>query len=455
MDFREGRPRDTSLVLAAGERRGGKTFDLLLCSIALLIDIPTIDDSSSVGWVVSASYQERDEIDKTIREYIPPSWYSHRQAPEHRYTFANGASLKNVSADHADTLKRGRVDVILYNEAQKMPVSALSAGIYGTVDKGGLALLAANPPRNSRGEWLYALKEQIDEGKLSSARYFGFRSKDNANIDQDARGRVGEILRAIDPKAASADDEGLWIPIGDRAYDRFDKVKNLGPVPELADVTGETLHKITARQYLTVAGVDFQGTPHHAGVMVRAFNNPAGAGPIYWVVDEQITEGVEEEFLADIDAKGLYDPSNLLWIGDASGQWQDGKHTAGRGRMSFDIFRKFRWHIKPPVLKKSDKGEFSKNPDIYDRLNLVNKLLSERRLVIDPARCPVLAESIKDCPFKSINGKRRPYGRHSHITDALGYVLFWLEPKPQAPRVAPLRSSIFTSMPVRHGPRML
>jgi hypothetical protein len=430
-----------------------------MCAVAMMIDVPLVEGSSAIGWVVSKSYQERDEIDQTIREKIPPSWYTHRQAPHHRYTFVNGATLKNVSADDSDTLKRGRVDVIMYNEAQKMPVAALSAGIGGTIDKGGLAMLAANPPRHARGEWLYSLKEKISEGQLSSARYFGFHAKDNVNIDQQAKGRVGEILRAMDPKAAAADDEGLWLPIGDRAYERFDKVKNLGPMPELptTDLTSATLKKLAMREYATVGGVDFQGTPHHAGVMVRAYVNPdpAGNGPVYYAVDEQVTEGVEEEFLTDIDAKGIYDPSNLLWIGDASGQWQDGAHTAGRGRMSFDIFKKYRWHIKPPVLKKSDKGEFSKNPDVYDRLNLVNKLLTERRLIIDPARCPRLAESIRECPFKSINGRRRPYGRHSHITDALGYVLFWLEPKPQAPRVAPRRADIFTSMPVRHGPRML
>jgi hypothetical protein len=34
-DLRQGRPRDVSLALAAGDRRGGKTFDLLLCTIAL------------------------------------------------------------------------------------------------------------------------------------------------------------------------------------------------------------------------------------------------------------------------------------------------------------------------------------------------------------------------------------------------------------------------------------
>jgi hypothetical protein len=233
-DLREGRPRDASLALAAGERRGGKTFDLLLCEVALLLDVPSIDGSETVGWVVSASYQERDEIDKTIREHLPASWYTHRKAPEFRYRFAHGSTLRNVSADDPETLKRGRVDCVLYNEAQKMPIAALSNGIYGTADKGGIALLAANPPRRKVGEWVFQLKQAIDESRIQGARYFGFSAKDNTQIDQLARERVGGILRLLDPRAAKADDEGAWLPVGDRAYSHFDGRRNLGAVPELA-----------------------------------------------------------------------------------------------------------------------------------------------------------------------------------------------------------------------------
>src|SRR5690242_1031256 len=35
-DFREGYPRDISLALCAGDRRGGKTFATLACTVAAL-----------------------------------------------------------------------------------------------------------------------------------------------------------------------------------------------------------------------------------------------------------------------------------------------------------------------------------------------------------------------------------------------------------------------------------
>jgi hypothetical protein len=46
--------------------------------------------------------------------------------------------------------------------------------------------------------------------------------------------------------------------------------------------------------------------------------------------------------------------------------------------------------------------------------------------------------------MKLIHNSRKPAGQHSHITDALGYVLFWLEPRakiksvPSSKGVAPI-----------------
>jgi len=422
--FREGFPRDTSLVGAIGERRGGKTFDLIQCELAAAVDVPLVDGSPLVGWVISANYQERDEVDQTIVSTLPSTWFKYRGQPHYRYTLAHGSTIRSVSANDPDTLKRGRGDILLFNEAQKMSVEALTHGIYGTIDKGGLAMLAANPPRKQRGEWVRTLKEAIDDGLVPSAKFFGFSAKDNTKIDHVARGRVDNIVRVINPKAADADTDGAWLPVGDRAYYKFDRRTHLKCVPELGDVTAELLRRKVGRVYAFLGGVDFQGVPHHAGVVLRAFGDLAR--PTYFATDEILTTGVEEDFLAEVDDKDRYEPANLLWIGDASGQWQTGGDRT-KGRQSFDIFKSQRWHIRPPQLKRTDKGEWSKNPNIADRMNLVNRLLAEGRLFIDPNTCPRLAESIRECELKF----HKPHGEHSHITDALGYALFWIEPRPK------------------------
>src|SRR4029077_5404950 len=94
---------------------------------------------------------------------------------------------------------------------------------------------------------------------------------------------------------------------------------------------------------------------------------------------------------------------------------------------SFKIFRRRRWHIKPPTVKKTDRGEFSKNPPVEARLGLVNRLLELGRIQVDPERCPKLAEALRECPVAMGKfGKLRPHGLYSAVTDALGYLAYFL-----------------------------
>jgi hypothetical protein len=53
-----------------------------------------------------------------------------------------------------------------------------------------------------------------------------------------------------------------------------------------------------------------------------------------------------------------------------------------------------------------------------------------------------MAESIKLCEVDKTT--RKPRGKHSHLTDALGYVLWWLEPIPTQPATAPTTAGIVT-----------
>ncbi len=129
------------------------------------------------------------------------------------------------------------------------------------------------------------------------------------------------------------------------------------------------------------------------------------------------------------DAFGLWDNSRTLWIGDASGSWQDAKHI--KGRCSFDKFKARRWRIEAPRKKKTDRGEFPANPAREDRINLVNRLLDDGRLIVCLDTAADIAEDLRKC---EVDTKGRPRGRHAHRTDALGYPLFWAEPLPKPAR---------------------
>lgn len=456
--LREGRELTESLVLAVGDRRAGKTFITVICLIAFAIELPRLRGTSSIAWVVSKSYQERDEIEKVITDWIPDDWYTPRRAPEYRYIFKNGAVVKNLSAKDPESLRRGRADCILYNEAQKMPVEALENGIYGTADVGGLAIIAANPPRRKIGEWLLRLKEAVDESRVGGVLFFQMSSKDSVSLVKPARERVGAIVRLLNPRGAAADDDGLFLPIGDKAYEKFDGKRHLQAVPELAvgtepevgelpDVTMELVRKKVFGKFEYFGGADFQGTPWNAAVALRAYGDKKS--PVYHVVAEFLKEGWEDDLLDEIAFSKTFTPENTVWVGDASGTWQDAHHS--RGRVSFDIFKARRWRIVPPTLKKSDRGEHPRNPNVLDRVNLVNRLLVEDRLFIDPVACKRLAEAMRECDWKN----DKPRGKHAHITDALGYALWWIEPAPEPYRSAPVSPIIAPIYPQSRGPRIL
>ena len=97
-DYRAGYPRDVRLALAAGDRRGGKTFDTFFCQIAALLEVPRHPDGTpAIGWTISRTFRERDELDQLVGAYIPRDWYRAQRAPEHRITFEHGAILRNLS----------------------------------------------------------------------------------------------------------------------------------------------------------------------------------------------------------------------------------------------------------------------------------------------------------------------------------------------------------------------
>ena len=434
-DYRDGKPRETSLVLNEGGRRGGKSFGSLACQIAALVDVPRIELSSTIGWVISESYKKRDELEQWIAEHIPKPWYRHWRAPEFRYEFVHGSILRNLSAQDPEDMRQGRVDILLYNEPQQMQGSAIVNGMFGTADKGGLTILAANPPRLQRGEWVHTLREAIKNKDVDGAECFSFSPKDNPKIDQPARKRVGKLAAIIDPRSSAADDEGLWMPVGDRAYPKWSK-KLVEKVPTWGrrDITAQTLERLVYVPYSFIAGADFQGRPHQAAAILRVFEGESG--PIYWFCDELIVEGTELH-LSDAAYERGYTPDTLLWIPDASGSFQDARHSGLT--TSFEILRSQLWNVQAPTeIKRPDRSRHPKNPDVDVRLGLVYLLMEQGRLRVDPA-CKWLIESFRECPLGNNRfGKRRPFGKHAHITDAASYPLVFLEPKPREPlNIAP------------------
>lgn len=454
-EFREGirgtATREIQVAMLAGDRRGGKTFAADAAVLAACIDVPIAPGQKTplIAWIVSKTYRERFELEQWILNRIPGEWYRHKQAPEHEFQFVHGPTLRLLSADDPDGLKQGRVDVCFVNEPQKIQARAVANIILGASDLGGLVILAANPPAggNSRGEWLFDLKEAIDDELVALAKgakidplgvkYFHVESKKNKAIDQLARRRAGRIVSIIDPRLTSGDVEGEWRRPVDLAAWEFDKHKHLRPVPQIVskDITRDVASEQCYGDWTTAAGIDFQNKPHIPAAFAQMFGDPED--PTFYFVGEFVGERreTEEQFLErfeDIAPKRGWTRQSLLWIGDASGDWQGSKHDFdGEERHSFTVFRDDGWEIIPSQLPRpGNKTGRGKNPDIGDRLQLVNELLRRGRVFIDQAKCPWLAECFRKTETKREDGKRRLVSnRYAHMFDAATYLIWRLSPK--------------------------
>jgi hypothetical protein len=277
------------------------------------------------------------------------------------------------------------------------------------------------------------LKTAIEAKRVLGAKYFPFSSRDNTRIDSVARERVAGIVQLLDPRAAKADDEGAWLPVGDLAYPKWDPrtVEDgglVGEPPEENDITQQALRDshIYTKTYEMVAGADFQGRPHQAAVVLKVFGSREDGKRVYWVVDEMIVEGTERHLSVEAFDRG-YKPETLCWIPDATGEFQDARHT--QKETSFDILRSDRWSVYPPNEIKRPESTAAINPRVERRLAMMYQLMDERRFFVSP-KCEWLLEALEKCPLRPARyGGKKPYGKYAHVTDCCGYPIWRLEEK--------------------------
>ncbi len=437
--FRERRPRDDTAAFVYGGRRGGKTFACLLCLLATVLDVPEL-----LGWAVSVSHVERDvDIDRNIKRLVPAAWYTYREFPSHKYTFLNGATLTNISAVDPEKAKRGQADFIFINEGGKMAAGVYENSLGGTADRGGLVVVASNPPMTTKGEWVEvevtAAAEAVAKGETPDARVFRVDWTKNRAIDQGARARIGRILRRLNPALADADDLGLMKPVGGRAVYCFDKVKHaLRPRPDIGFITEAFTRHRWGAPLPYLLGVDFQKRPHIAGTVWELTGTIER--PELWGVAGFTVEGNEDDFLDALEVDGRFGPHNTLAIIDSTGITQNYAHE--NGKTSWGPFFARGWSITAPQEKRSDRGVAPRNPLVEVSLGQFNRLFIEDRVHIvkdtpiiattrDGSRLAIqegVAVAFKDC--KSGKGKYGlvAKGEHAHLIDTGRYVAWWVDP---------------------------
>ena len=441
-----------SLILTGG-RRGGKSRFAIWAVVVFAVAFPRKN-----AWCISPTIDETEELDRALRETMPRRWYRYLGAPKFEFRLINGSQIRCMSGFKPSKLKRGSVDICLYNEAQNMAHKGFIQLRGAIADVGGLVIAACNPPDTPIGRWVEDAVESAENGK-TKAKAFHFNPELNPFINYEA---LSALADEVDDNTYRREVLGEFVPIGDVVFYAWSDALSTGvPKAEHVDVT-ETFTKLNfGREFKHIVGTDFQKTPHMAAVLYKVYileqsiiermdgqiTARARAQAIktlcqekneiiLWIVDEFIVSNADEDELIDalefpsdmarcpccLGADG-YDPLETVVIGDASGEWQDAKRTKGRG--SFDWFRDRGWKY----IHQPDK-EMKKNPEITERVKCGNALLKsrsgKRRLMITPD-CEHTRKAMKHWSNKNGSPYRR--AEEAHICDAVTYVCWRFFPR--------------------------
>jgi len=431
-------------ALFLGGRRGGKSHLACVALILYAVAFPR-----SLVWAISPTQEETDELEQAIRSMLPRRYYTFRGGGAGKsvtFRLLHGSRLLMLSGHKPRALKRGRVDFALYNEAQNQHRAGYVQLRGAAADRGGLVILAANPPDSPIGRWVEDHYEQTKAGKIKSV-VFELVYRNNPWIERDA---LESLRDELDELTYKREIEGLMMPIGNvvmHAWSDRESWKD----PELGwvDITPEFTKRHLGQPFGYVVGMDFQKTPAMAATVSKFFRDPEFPDDEFMcVVDEVLaTDSNESELIDALESTGRWVPGGHLaddnyrgWkedgddpakpvhcavVMDASGFWQDGEHSKGKTSDLVLIARRWRYLFKP-------QKDSNANPDILERCKSANgrlKAESGRRRLRVAKHCIQTARAMK--LWENRNGF--PYRRsdHAHLCDTVSYKTyrFWGRPK--------------------------
>jgi PBSX family phage terminase large subunit len=283
-----------------------------------------------------------------------------------------------------------------FNECSQIPFKSVQIALTRLAEKNSLtkkAYFDMNPP--SKKHWSYWLfvkgLDPIDNVPVDKNKYASIlmNPKDNLdNIDPEYITEVLDNLSEAQKKRFrdgefSSDDDGA-------AYYAFDRETHVRPIDKTFHV-GQKL-----------IGIDFNVDPSTA-VIAHYCNNA-----IYVI---------SEAFLNNSDTYKM--ATHLIKSGHKGATMypdSTGSNRKTSGVSDHTILRESGFTIHP-----------TRNPLVIDRVNNINRLLRDGRIVIDPS-CKKLINDLEKVSWKDGSLDQKTDKMLTHISDALGYLAWSLAP---------------------------
>ena len=313
------------------------------------------------------------------------------------YTLPNGSEVWVGGLDTAERSEKilgNEYSTMYFNECSQLDYQAISIARTRLAEKNELRKMTyydQNPPKKSHWSyWLFEKKvNPLDDEALSNPDEFAsILMNPNDNID-NLDDEYLMMLESLPEKEKNRFLLGLYDDESDGnayyAFNRESHVKEL-KLPPSGSI---------------IVGTDFNVNPM-TSVAMKVFNG------VFYIFDEVFLENSDTYKLAAELKKRNY--TGML-IPDSTG-----KNRKTSGKSDFEILKESGFRI-PSV----------RNPFVTDRINNVNRLFADNRIIINP-KCKKLIADLERVVWKDNKLDQKTNPMLTHISDAMGYALWHLDP---------------------------
>jgi PBSX family phage terminase large subunit len=381
---------DARNVMLFGGSRSGKTFMLVYAMIVRAMKCKSrhIILRQNFNHIKTSIWA--DTLPKVMSTCFPEYKYTPNKT-DYFIPFHNGSELWVAGLDDEKRVEKilgKEFSTIYFNECSQIPYKSIGIATTRLAEKNALKkkiFYDENPP--SKKHWSYWLfvkrvdpvsSEPLDPNKYAALL---MNPRDNlANIDEEY---IGEVLSQMPENMRKRFELGEFVDDHDGlVYYSFDRDKN---VKEFGSFPGSTL-----------IGMDFNVNPMTA-VCAKMSNN------ILHIFDEAFLENSDTFKMAhELSKRGH---SGAMIYPDSTGA---NRKTSGRSDHQ--------------ILKDSGfRIEATRNPLVFDRVNNVNYLLKNEKIIIHP-RCKKLINDLEKVSWRGQDLDQKSDQSLTHISDALGYL---------------------------------
>lgn len=328
---------------------------------------------------------------------------------DYYYTFPNGSEIWVAGLDDEKRVEKilgKEYSTIFFNECSQIPYKSIGIAKTRLAEKSELKkklFYDENPPSKKHWSyWLFIKGLDPEENQpIDTSKYVSMLMNPRDNLDNIDPEYIDEILSQLPEKQRLRFEEGQFVDDYDGlAYYSFNRERD---VKECKRSPGTIL-----------IGMDFNVQPMTAVV-------------------GQIANGkleiIDEVFLENSDTFKM--SSELIKRG-YGGAWiypdSTGANRKTSGKSDHQILKDDGFQIKG-----------TRNPLVFDRVNNVNALLRNQKLIISP-RCKKLINDLEKVSWKGHDLDQKTDPMLTHISDALGY-LTWATMNEFIPKTSPVQIS--------------